>query len=91
MKKTASNSYLHFVIVFSNTITPRLQYITGFVKGEIGVSELRLTTNIEEYKNSGDQKINYSSQRIMPDEFWVCPHSLLFEKKSANKGLNALE
>jgi hypothetical protein len=69
------------VILFSITITPRLQYITDFIRRETGITELRLTSNIDEFKNSGEQKINYSNERINPDEFWLCPHTLLFEKE----------
>jgi hypothetical protein len=79
------------VILFSTTITPRLQYITGFIRGETGITELRLTSNIDEYKNSGDQKINYSNQRITPDEFRICPHTLLFEKDIKQQTIECID
>ncbi len=69
------------MIIFSNTITPRLSDIVHFIGKEIGSTEFRLTGNIVEFKNSGDQKINYSSERISQDEYWLCPHPLLFEKE----------
>ena len=69
------------MIVFSTTITPRLHYITHFIGKETGSGEFRITDNIEEYKNSGDLRINYSNERITADECWICPHGLLFEKE----------
>ena len=68
------------MIIFSNTITPRLSYIIHFIGKEIGASKFRLTNNIDEFKNSGDHKINYSNEKLTSDEFWLNPHTLLFEK-----------
>ena len=69
------------MILYSKIISPRLQYITDFIRRETGITDLKLTNNIDDFKNSGDQKINYSNERITPDEFWLCPHPLLFEKE----------
>ncbi len=68
------------MIVFINTITPRVRYVTDFIGKEIGGISFVLTDNTDGYKNSGDYKINYSNKRITADEFWLFPHSLLFEK-----------
>jgi hypothetical protein len=35
---------------------------------------------MDEFMNSGDDKINYSKERITANECWLCPHTLLFEK-----------
>jgi hypothetical protein len=69
------------VIIFSKSITPRLNYIIDFISKEITTTEFSLTSDIDYYKNSQDQKLNYSSERISPDEFWLSPHTLLFEKE----------
>ncbi len=79
------------MIVFSNITTPRLQYITGFIAKEMGVAELKLTANIDEYKNSVDQKINYSAEKLIADEFWICPHPLLFEKEIKKQTIDCFE
>ncbi len=79
------------MIIFSITITPRLQYIADFIRREIGVTELRLAANIDEYKNSGSQKINYSNEKIISDEFWICPHTLLFEKEIRQQNTECFE
>jgi hypothetical protein len=79
------------VIIFSNTITPRLRYITDFIGKEIGGTSFILTDNITDLKNSGDLRINYSNERITADEFWLQPHTLLFEKGSVIKTQNVLK
>jgi hypothetical protein len=79
------------MILYSKIISPRLQYITGFIRRETGITELRLTSNIDEFKNSGDQKINYGGERITPDEFRICPHTLLFEKEIKQQNIECFE
>lgn len=79
------------MIVFSHTITSRLSYIVHFIGKETGAAGLVLTDNIDEFKNSGDQKINYSSERITQDEFWLCPHTLLFEKEIGQQKTECFE
>ncbi|HEY6062143.1 MAG TPA: polysaccharide deacetylase family protein [Chitinophagaceae bacterium] len=69
------------MIVFSTTITPRLRYITDFIGKETGETAFLLTNNIADFKSSGDNKINYSHERITANECWLCPHALLFEKE----------
>jgi hypothetical protein len=60
------------VIVFTNTITPRLQYITDFIGNEIFGKPFELTTDIDFFTYYAGPKINYSHR-----EFANCP--LLFE------------
>ena len=79
------------MIVFSNTTTPRLSYIVHFIGKELSITGFRLTNNIDEFKNSPDQKINYSSERITPDELWLCPHTLLFEKDIRQQNTECFE
>ena len=79
------------MIVFSNTITPRLSYIVDFIGKEIGTTEYRLTDNEDDYKNSGNPKINYSPKRISPDELWLLPHTLLFEKNISQQNVECFE
>ena len=79
------------MIVFSKTITPRLSYIVNFIGNEIGMSDIRLTSNIDEFKNSGDQKINYSLTKISAEEFWLQPHTILFEKNVRQQIIECFE
>jgi hypothetical protein len=68
------------VIVFTPTITSRLQYVADFIGKEIIGQPLQLSENISEYKNTNGPRINYSNEKITKDECWIQPHSLLFEK-----------
>jgi hypothetical protein len=79
------------VIIFSNTITPRLRYIIDFIGKEIGRTTFILTDNIADLKNSSDLKINYSNERITADEFWLQPHTLLFENEIREQNINCFE
>lgn len=79
------------MIVFSKTLTPRLNYIIDFIEKEIATSVFRLTSDLDDYKNSQDQKINYSSEKISPDEFWLSPHTLLFEKEISQQKIDCFQ
>ena len=68
------------MIVFSNTITPRLQYILDFIGKEINGKPFRIFTNETDFREYGGPKINYSNERITEEEFFLKPHTILFEK-----------
>jgi hypothetical protein len=66
-------------LIFTHTITPRIEYIANFLsnyyKAGFGV-----TSSIERFKSSEVKcKINYSQQKISNSEIWIHPHVLLFE------------
>lgn len=63
------------MIIFSTHITKRLQYIVN----TLFEADVVLTDNIHLYKASTSFKINYSSQKIIDDELWITPHTLLFQ------------
>lgn len=68
------------MIIYTPTITHRLSYIADFISGEITGHQARLTVNTEEFLAFDGPKLNYSPARISPDELWMVPHTLLFEK-----------
>jgi len=68
------------VILFTHTITSRFQYISDFIGKEIFSSAFQIITDKEIFKQSSESKLNYSNERITEDEFWIKPHSLLFEE-----------
>ena len=68
------------MILFTNTIIPRLRYISDFIGKEITGEVFHLTTDINTFIEHPGPKINYSNKRITENEFWLLPHSLLFEK-----------
>jgi hypothetical protein len=67
------------VILFSHTLTARLEYISGFIGREICGQEFLLTSDPEEYNQYQGPRINYSHSRISSGECWIPPHSLLQE------------
>ena len=67
------------VLVFSHTITPRLQYVTGILSRYFNVP-FKLTSSEERFRNAEDGcRINYSYHRIAPSEIFIHSHALLFE------------
>jgi hypothetical protein len=66
-------------LVFSHSITPRLQYVIDFISQYYGLP-IRLTSDEEKYANTPSAcRINYSYHRILKDEIWIHSHVLLFE------------
>lgn len=79
------------MIIYSHISTPRLQYISDFIGKEISQEFFQLTLDIETFRKYDGPKINYSSQRITEDEFFLQPHSLLFEKNIRHQPINCFE
>ena len=68
------------MIIYSPVITHRLSYIADLISGILTGQPARLTGRQEEYLAAEGPRINYSAVRIIPDELWIVPHTLLFEK-----------
>lgn len=67
------------VLIFSHSITPRLQYIIDFLSHYYGL-QFKLTSDEERYTNSKNNcRINYSFRRLAPEEIFIHSHALLFE------------
>lgn len=73
------DNYLHSVLVYSETITPRLQYIAGFIGKEITGEPFQLTTDRFYFHDYSGPRINYSRERISDSELLINNYSLLFE------------
>jgi hypothetical protein len=67
------------VILLTDTITPRLQYIADFTATLIAREPFQVTTDPEVFRDHQGIRINYSKSRTTGDECWIVPHSLLFE------------
>ncbi len=67
------------MLIYTETITPRLRYIADFSGKLISGNAFELTTDRDVFQNASSVKINYSSRRISSNEFWLKPHQLLFE------------
>lgn len=79
------------MLIYTSNITPRLQYATDFLGKEIIGKSFDLTTNKDFYAGSNAPKINYSSERNSLGEFWIKPHSLLFETGLKEQVVNIFE
>ncbi|MEI9910101.1 MAG: hypothetical protein WDO71_10740 [Bacteroidota bacterium] len=68
------------MILYTHSITPRLQYIVEFIGKQIQGVAIQVTSSTEEFSNYDGPKINYSDKRITESEIRIKPHALLFEK-----------
>lgn len=78
------------MIVYSHTLSPRLQYIIHFLSYYFK-RPFRLTANEQLYATSPDFKINYSYQKIADDEIYIAPHALLFETEKRHVQVKCFE
>lgn len=79
------------MLVYSVSITPRLQYVFNFIGKEIDKSIPQYTSSQDEFSKHNGIKINYSGQRITNGEIWIKPHSLLFEKGIQQQTVNCFD
>ena len=79
------------MLLYSYKITSRLQYITDFIGNEITGQLLDVTNDIDEYKAFDGPKINYSPERVLADEYWIKPYSLLFETEIKKQAIECFE
>jgi len=75
------------MLIFSENITPRLQYIIHFFSLEISNEEWRISSDAEEFITSLQPKINYSNQRLNGNCLHVIPHTILFENIIAEQNI----
>jgi len=67
------------VIIYSHTLTPRLQYVVDFLS-QYYSTPIRLICDEEKYLAHPDpHRINYSYHRLADNEVWIHSHVLLFE------------
>ncbi len=67
------------LVLYSNTTTPRLQYIVDFISNEIFHQPIRIINDTGAFKIIDQPKLNYSGAEIIDSEFFIKNHSLLFE------------
>ncbi|MEO6612645.1 MAG: polysaccharide deacetylase family protein [Chitinophagaceae bacterium] len=67
------------MLVYSPSIPARLHYVCGFIGKELTGKPFELTDNKKIFLDAPGAKINYSPDRIGDNEYWLRPHSLLFE------------
>lgn len=70
---------MNSLLIFSHTITPRLQYVTDFLTQYYGL-QLKLISDEERFIKATDTcKINYGYHRLDSHEIFIHSHALLFE------------
>jgi hypothetical protein len=79
------------VLIYTPTINTRVQYIADFFGKEITGKPFELTTDQKYYSETDTIKINYSPERILPKEFWLKPHTLLFENSITEQSVQCFE
>ncbi len=79
------------MIVFVNTITPRVEYILDFIGKEIIGEPFRIVTDSESFRQYKGAKINYSKERIDDTEFRIQNSELLFEKEVREQTIECFE
>ena len=79
------------MIVFSHTITPRLQYILDFIGKETIGRPFQGINDIETFRQHTGPKINYSKERIAESEFRIQNTELLFEKGCNEQTIECFE
>ncbi len=67
------------VLIYSEEITPRIEYIFKLIFAQILRVEVTFTTNSSEFRYSELPKINYSQTKF-GDEIYIKPHGLLSQK-----------
>lgn len=79
------------MIIYTNKITPRLQYIARFIGNEICGEPLLLTTDTHFFSAYAGPKINYSGKRTGGNEIFIDHHSLLFEDSIRNQNVSCFD
>jgi hypothetical protein len=79
------------VIVYAHRITPRLRHTLDFIGKELTGQPAIIICSKNDYFSYQGVKINYSNERIIPDEFWLKPHPLLFEAGIKEQDISCFE
>lgn len=67
------------VLIFTHTITPRLQYISHYIFRELLGVDAVVVNDLQYFNTYTDVKINYSETNVEKNSFQITPVRLLFE------------
>jgi hypothetical protein len=67
------------MLIYTTSITSRLQYISDFIGKELTGTAFQLTDSKDKYLSHTGSRINYSAENFDPGGFWLKPVSLLAE------------
>jgi hypothetical protein len=79
------------VIVYTNKITPRLQYVADFIGKGINGEAFQLTTDSFVFNDYKGPKINYSDTKISDEELRIKNFPLLFEDSISAQNITCFE
>ena len=79
------------MLLYTEIISNRLQYIVNFIAKETGIGDIELTRDSEKFISFSGSKINYSKERISEIEYWIKPHALLFENNIQQQHIRCFE
>lgn len=79
------------LLVYTHTITPRLQYVADFIAKEIFDAPMRITIDEQEFKNFTGPRLNYSGNDFSEQEFFIKAKSLLFETDIKEQPIECFE
>jgi hypothetical protein len=77
------------LLIYSEEITPRIEYIAQLIFTQILNIEVAFTSNSSEFKNSNLPKFNYSSEKFA-DELYIKPHRLMHCRALINPTINSV-
>lgn len=79
------------LLVYTHTITPRLQYVADFIGKEIFDAPMHITIGEQEFKNYAGPRLNYSDNDFSEHEFFIKAKSLLFEPDIKEQSIDCFE
>lgn len=75
------------ILIYSEEITPRIEYIGRLIFSQILQTEVVFTSNSSDFLKSELPKINYSFEKF-DNEFYIKPHRLMFCKALITPNIN---
>lgn len=79
------------LLLYSHTISPRLQYIVDFFSNELFDKPIRITTEALEYSNYDGPRMNYSAESFSYDTFFIGSTPLLFENDIKPRSIDCFD
>src|SRR4051794_257631 len=79
------------LLFYTQTITPRLTYITDFISKELFDEPFVITTDAETFSKSAAPRFNYSDKDFSEQEFFIKATPLLFETGIRTQNIECFE
>ena len=79
------------LLFYTDTITPRIQYIVDFFSEELFDDPIRITNNKEAFLQEDGPRLNYSDRDFSEKEFFIQPSPLLFQKDIREQPIECFE